>query len=289
MSCWLEKLYADLVTADGTVLVAYVASVGVGPLRHVYGGIEIFNADGSRKSHRACGRPRDWVAQPSRDSMIIQIPTDVGSFRLSYDLESQGWIPEAPDPAPGLRWWVETPRARVVGRPPGGARSHEGVGYVDRVQVARWPRRLGLERIIWGRVHLADFTLVICEILFRGGRTWRRAAMWHRGAIKPREWSDFDLRLDGSQVTVFLPDGGLRDPILIEPVRRLHFGAAIDAAPQPSGVDRLIARLFAGSLYDDRWLSRVRLGDESGAQPFWSIHETVRRKVGVNDAGERDG
>ena len=58
--------------------------------------------------------------------------------------------------------------------------------------------------------------------------------------------------------------------------RVLHRGPASQLVPDAGLSDRLLLRLFAGRLHDERWLSRS-VGADGRSPAGWIVHETVRR------------
>jgi hypothetical protein len=270
-----EKLYADLVMADSSVCVVYMTWVRLGPLRHHYAGVERFFPDGSREILRASGSPSTWIADRSDRGTSLCFPTRSGLFRLDMGTCQRPWRPTGQPAAPGVDWWVETPRGdTVVSWPGDGQRTLEGVGYVDRVRLTRRLKGTRVARLRWGRAHTGDSTFVYSAVDLGPGTDWRRAAFWRTPDATPEEWQHFDL-VEESESLLVHADGEAGPVIRLEPLRRLHAGVAWEAAPSPKLGDRLVARLVGGHMTDDRWLSRARTESPSGGSVGWAVHETV--------------
>ena len=258
-----EKLYADLVTADGTVCVAYLAWLDAWGMRKAYAGLELYWPDGLREVVRA--RPRTNRADLG-DAIHLSLDVPGGPFVMDHRVRHGGWTPSGDPPGEGIRWCVKAARADVVARWTGD-RSRpvlEGIGYSDWVEIARPVRSLALGTLRWGRIHMPDSTIVFDAIDFGSRRSWRRAARWTASGMTEHE----TFELDASQVgaSVWLPE---TSPVGLEIARELHAGDAIDAARFPSALDRMMSRAVTGRAVERRSLSRLRPGG-------WALHESVR-------------
>lgn len=265
MSFVFEKRYADLVTPTGDVFVAYASRLRWGSVSHDFAGATHYRADGTSRAIRASVVPND-LDGPMRPALReIRFSCETGEFRLRYEPGPGPWRQAAAPPARGLQWWVERPRAMGTAVWPGDGEVHAGLGYVDRVRLRRSLGRIGLRRLDWGRAHLPDATVVYLYLQLRRGPDWSRVARWPGGAASPEEGPLPDLAPGAA------PPG-------LAPVRHrlLHRGPAGQLVPDAGLGDRLLLRLFAGRLSDERWLSRAERADER-SPAGWVVHETVRR------------
>lgn len=264
MSFLLEKRYADLVTPEGDVVVAYATALEWGRLRHVYAGATFYRADGTRLAVRATAVPNDLGPRFGPPIREIRFPCATGEFRLRYEPGPGPWRSRAAPPADGLDWWVERPRAVGTLVWPGESRVATGLGYADRVRLRRSLRRIGIRQLDWGRAHLADATVVYTRLRLTSGRDWRCMTRWRTDGGPPEETPILEL-----------PAGNCLPGMSIIPCRRLHSGPASELLPDARLTDRAFLRLFGGRLQDDRWLSQT--GTETVPSPYgWVVHETVR-------------
>lgn len=250
MSYRFTKLYSDLVADDGSVVVAYAAWLDLFGSRTAYAGVELYAPDGSRDVIRA--RQVDYQIDDEGVRLVLDVPS--GRFTMSQRTVHGAWRPSGGAPHPRLDWKVVC--ARAASRAAIDGRTFLGTGYSDWVEVSRPTRSLGLAQLQWGRVHLADATLVWNDVRFRSGESWSRVAEWsERG---PRELRDGDL-------------AGLE----MARARTLHAGNPIDAQRFPGVLERAISRLLTGPADEDRRLSRVRAPHLGDGARGWALHETV--------------
>jgi len=261
MSFRIEKVYADLVTPDGTVCVVYLASLRYGRASHPYAGAQLFRPDGTRECVRGRASDGQWLRRPSAEDVEIRLDTDSGPLVLRYRVEAGDWQPPGECPRAGLDWSVVMARGEGTLAWPGGSHSFEGSGYVDRVTMDRAPRRFGIGQLDWGRIHMSDSTTVYTRIEFRDRSRWGWTVRWPRGG-------------QGPVAEPQLPSGDLR----LHCVRRLHSGPATQAAPDPKYRERLVSRLLLGPAIDDRRLSRATTPEAAQPDSGWAVHETVRRR-----------
>jgi hypothetical protein len=241
-----EKLYADLVSADGTVCVAYVTRLDMFDWHREWAGLEQYDPDGSRTVRHA----RGVVVSRSDRELRITLDLPSGLFLLQQEIRSGSWQPSGPPPSPHISWTVEVGRAhtRATWYEGGAARSLTGCGYADRVVLDRPPRALGLSTLSWGRAHLPRTTVVWNALTPREGPQWRRSMCWRDGE-EGCESPDFS-------------------PLPLRRERSLHEGPALDPSRFPSRGERWLTRLLAGDVVEHRELSRV---DGGG----WALHERV--------------
>lgn len=268
-----RKLYADVVAEDGTVGIVYLSWLEAWGLRTRYAAIELYRPDGRREILSARRAPRLDLERLG-SNLRIELDLPEGPFRLCFEPEAGPWEPAvAPQ---GLRWRVLCARARAVGVWSCGDRDPlRGVGYADLVALDHPPRRLGLERLDWGRVHLERETVVFTRLSARRGLVWGRAARWRGGAWRPEE-GDATLEPDRRGLALRLADGRATPTRLyLRPERTLHDGSAFDPVRIPSPVTRALTIALAGRVHERRWLSRAD-GDvpPDGARRS-ALHEQV--------------
>jgi hypothetical protein len=122
----------------------------------------------------------------------------------------------------------------------------------------------------WGRVHLADQTLVFNSIALASGETWARARRWSDGGTS--EFTAFMIERSTRGVDVVLPG---QSPVRLEPHRTLHAGDPIDRARFPNLIERLASSVLTGRAEEERRFDRARSLGNYGAAG-WAIHEQVR-------------
>jgi hypothetical protein len=251
-----EKLYADLVTPEGAVCIAYIAHLDAWGLASAHAGLEIYWPDGRREVVH--GRPfTDPKCLDYARAIELRFDVPGGPFVLRYRVIHGAWAPPGEPTADGLRWSVKVARAEAEGRWMNDPARPvlRGTGYADWVEIDRPLRAIGLRRVRWGRVHFPDSTLVFDAVDLRGGRTWQRAARW------------------SSDTAVDVP---CPPPLDFHPVRALHVGDAIDAARFPRTLDRAVSIAMTGAAVEERRLDRARDHDSTGGGEAWALHEEVR-------------
>ena len=241
-----EKLYADLVTADGTVCVAYLTRLVLAGVSREWAGLELYGSDGSRIIRRA----RKGSESLSPHELVVTLDLPEGAFRMELAIRAGGWEPAGPPPSPHVRWRVEVARAaaRAVWTEDGVPRTLIGSGYSDRVVLDRPPRWLGLRQLHWGRAHLDHATVVWNALAPREGPAWSRSLCWRHGE-EPRESRD-------------------AEPPALETGRVLHAGPALDPARFPGRSERWLTRVLSGTVVETRELTRAPGGG-------WALHEAV--------------
>jgi hypothetical protein len=276
-----RKIYADLVTADGTVCIAYLAWAETWGLRSAFAGVELYAPDGSREVLRAL--PPAPQPPPAGDGRPVELRLEFprGAFSLRYRPLHGPWTPAGDAPARALEWSVRVPRAEVEGRWSGGIDRPDlaGTGYVDWVELGRPTRWAGVRRLEWGRVHLPESTLVFTGVCSPAGEWWRQAARWSEpGQPAPAVARDF--RLDPGPDVVRLefpePERSAFPGLALRPDRVLHRGVAVDRARSPALLERLAFRLVTGPSDETRWISRAHPADRPDAPAGFALHEVVR-------------
>lgn len=265
MTFRFRKLYADAVTPDGTVVVAYLTWLEVAGTRFAAAGIERYGPAGGRVVRRA--RPPAWGFDPDRvgEGFDLRLELPEGQVAMRYESVLPPWTPPGPAPTDAMEWRVLVPRARVVVST-AGLDGPVASGYCDWVELRRPPRWLGLRRLRWGRAHLPEGTAVFTALTFGSGRVWNRTAWWNGRDPQPDEGGGAVEVGEGVEV------GGLciRSPgalaATLRASRLLHDGQGLDRERFPSAGTRFMARVLTGSLHEQRWLA---------GGPGCALHETV--------------
>jgi hypothetical protein len=274
-----RKIYADLVTADGTVCITYLAWVEAWGLRSAFGGVELYSPDGSREVLRAlppAPRPPPAGGRP----LELRLDFPRGSFTIRYEPLQEPWTPTGRSPAAALEWSVRVPRGEVVARWSGEMERADlrGTGYVDWVELTRPTRWSGIRDLEWGRVHLPDSTLIFTGVRSRSGEWWRQMAQWSDRREAPLVAHDFRLEQGSDAVRLELPDQerAALSSVMLHPERVLHAGIAVDRARSPGLFERLGFRLVTGPSRETRWISRAHRAEAPDSPAGFALHEVVR-------------
>jgi hypothetical protein len=242
---------------DGTVVLVYLAQLGLGPLVQRRVTAELFRpgsapirGDASASEVRGGegflrfgsatieGELLRWETPGLSGELRYRpraAPTHLGHPFLEHDGRS-------------LTWNVEIPDADVEGelRFPGGALTIAGRGYRDRVwmDIPLWS--FPLRELDWGRAVTGSHAT-----------TWVRARTT-KGLVSAA-W------LDGA----LLPD---RPEIALVGTRELLASRVVDLDGLKLGALRPLLRRITGDPHEIKWASRASLGGEEGV----AIHEIVR-------------
>lgn len=266
MSYEFRKLYADVLTPDGTLCVVYLSWVKL--LGRWYGrsGVELYAHDGTRTVH--LGGEVAPVERDAVDATRIVVPLPGGDLVLRYEPEHEGFSPPPPAACPSLSWEVLVPRGRAhISSAELG--EHEGVGYVDWVTISRPTRLLRLRELTWGRAHVADATVAFTALDLADGRTWRAGAVWTKPSRAPVVARDVTTQLDDAGVgQVNAGDASLA----LRAGRVLHEGDAFGPDRVSKALDRLVVRAIGGSTHETRWVGTATMGGEEGR----AVYERVR-------------
>ena len=253
----LTKWYLDLVTGDGTALIAYAARLRWGGLRLGYASVLVSEA--SRPAHDA--RTFGGGRAPRLDGA-----------RLTWAHPRLGidgiWDRTAPairrrllkTGAGEIRWACEMPRAQAAVTVAG--RTFEGLGYVERLSLSIPPWNLPFRTLHWGRHTSAAHSLVWIDWI---GEDTRRY-VWLDGVEQP------DACLDARAVCRL--DAGTR--LRLDDARDI-----CDERPLGRIAGRVpgLTRRFAGPVSAMREHKQVargtieRQGRAAGAG--WTLFETV--------------
>ncbi|HEY3500478.1 MAG TPA: hypothetical protein VGK73_37555 [Polyangiaceae bacterium] len=259
-----EKLYADLVTSDGTACIVYVAWTELFGARHCTAGLELYAADGRRTVIHARGTPK--LPDLDADAWRVRLDTPSGPIELRHEALAGGWAPE-----PGradLSWCVKSARGRSELRFLGDSQRSvlSGYGYADWVVLRRPTRQLDLEQVDWGRAHVGGETLVWNRIRAGRGRSFTRVLSLGAGREETNE-----LAIDEHDGGVTVSTGA-KAALELDRGRVLHDGPALDDERFPSPLTRGLVALVSPKMTETRWVRRARRGEERG----WALHERVR-------------
>jgi hypothetical protein len=258
-----EKLYADLVTDDGTVCIAYVAWTELLGVRHASAGLELYTPDGRREVIHAREEPTLPALEAAEWALRLDVPG--GPFELRHAV---GWGPWSPKGAHAdLSWSVKSAVGMTEARFLGDTSRKQlfGRGYADWVVLRKPTRRLGLRQVDWGRAHVGDDGFVWNRIRTVNGGVWASVLST---ADARREVSSVALDEEGGGLIV-TPAGG--PSVVLDGGRVLHAGAALDRERFPSPLVRGLARLVSPPMEETRWVRRARVGTREG----WALNERV--------------
>ena len=261
-----RKVYADLITEAGEVLVVYLNYVKVAGVWTARAGVERYQPDGQRVLSHALEPPAMIDVTTLGAEWTLALELSEGPFELLVRPRLGGWRPPIPPPAAGLGWNVAVARSEARARLAG--REIAGDGYVDYVRIGRPTRLLHLRGLVWGRVHLRDRTIIFEHLETEDGERWSTGVSWRLGqpgpepiVTTPRLGQDGrgSLELDcGTQV--------------LGPRCLLHDGDAFDAERVPSRLDRWFCELVGGATRERRWLGEATLGGDTAT----ALYESVR-------------
>jgi len=258
VSFTVDKWYLDLVTDDGTALVAYAVDVRWHGVAMRLASRLIVDADGRRDEHST----RQEAAWPA-----------LADGRLSWASEALGidgvWLALVPpvartlvaSPAGVIDWTCDMPRARasVTTR----AARYDGLGYAEHLHLTLPPWALPFSTLRWGR-HVSDRHAVVW--IERDGADCLRD-IWIDGEPAPhaRVVADGVCDLPGGRELRWQPHRDL--------VRRSVGDALARVAPT-------LAQTLGGRLTtmrEHKQLSRSALVDATGValDDGWAIHEVV--------------
>lgn len=278
MAYSFRKLYADLVTDDLTVCIAYASWLEAAGFSRLYAGLERYDPDGKRTVARA---KRAYILpglEGQRGMFTLGLDLPGGLFELSYEGDDRTYRPTTPVHPAGLTWMIRVPCARGIGRWTGDDSRKElhGTGYADWVELGRWTRRFKMRKLQWGRVHMPEETIVFNAVTFQTGSTWQSIVKISSGS-PPVPLQGFDTRWEKRNVQLRLETSD--STYLLRPVRVLHQGPAIDRERFPGRLEHAIFRAITGPNFETRWLSRVSRVDNAAADG-WALHEEVTFEAG---------
>ena len=126
-----------MISADGTVCVAYVAGLRAFGMKSAHAGLELYSPDGRREVIH--GRSDGQSAKTSVGEFELSFDVPGGPFVLTYRVLHGAWTPAGDPPCDGLRWCVKVARAEAVGRWMNDPERPElrGVGYLEPRHIVR--------------------------------------------------------------------------------------------------------------------------------------------------------
>jgi len=255
----LTKWYLDVVTSDGTALVAYSARLRWGPVRLSYAALLLSPPGGPASEDTSL-----------RHGALPSAPADPGAGPITWTDAHLGltgeWRAESPPieadllelPEGRIHWQCLAPRAQA--RASLGDRELAGRGYVERLDLSIPPHRLPFRTLRWGRHGSARHAVVWID--WDGSAPARR--VWLDGVLKPAAMiGPAGLPLDQDVRLELDPGRDLRDREVTRSVTALV----------PTLTQRLAP--LAG-MREHKRLSRSRLVGERGPIDVgWTIHEEV--------------
>lgn len=261
MSYEFVKVYADLVSDDGTVLVLYQAWVRFFGRWHARGGLELYPSNGRhRVSHGKIASSPPLPEHVLEGPLALRLPS--GDFQLVLDRREASFEP-SPQPCAGLEWRVLAARTSACTRGAASLAGISGIGYVDWVRIARPIRSLGLRDLRWGRAHLPSSTFVFNAIEFADGTRWSRAVRWPRLIDAPGTVSnEVEIGTDGIGRISLGPQA-----LKLEPERLLSRGSSFARDRFPNLVDRAVVRVVGGRARERRWIGSARLDVSAAGEP----------------------
>jgi hypothetical protein len=262
MSYSFRKIYADLITEDGTVCVLYLTWVRFWKTWYPSAGVEIYGPDGTREIHRANSAPGPVAPDTPLTDLPLRIELEDGPFELEYVPVHAGWTPQ--DHQGDLDWSVKLARGHARASWDGRRPDLVGTGYVDFVELTRPTRWLGFETLTWGRFHLPGRTVVFDELQLASGDVWRPARVWP-GDERTAAPSETRAELGEGQGIVQL--GGER--LELQAHRVLHRGDAFDPDRIPSPVDRAVCQMVGGPHHEVRWFGTATAADGTVGHGLW--------------------
>src|SRR5437773_3218019 len=142
MTFRFRKLYADVVSDDGTVTIVYLTWLELWGARFASAGVERYGSDGGREVQHA--RPQAWQFNPDSvgDGWGVRLELPRGDLELRYQSALSSWRPSGDLPDPAMEWRGLIPPGPVVGR--SGGPALRGTGDCHRVGLLPPPPLLGV-------------------------------------------------------------------------------------------------------------------------------------------------
>ena len=267
-----RKLYADLVTDDGTVCTAYWAQTDFLGRRYPHAGLEIYWPDGRHEVIRTNISKDITMPLIGTDPELPRLDIPGGPLVVEVEAEVGPWIPDSDATSQGVDWSVAHARAQVTCRWTGDSSRSilKGTGYVDWVDISSRLRRPIYKQLHWGRIHFSNRTIVFNAVQRNDGVRLYRLASWSKSELVETV-NHFAIIERADEIDLVLLDG----KISLEPVRLLHEGSAFNAARFPYTFERLFVRILAGPISETRWLSRANDSVEENPEKGWAVHERV--------------
>lgn len=254
----LTKWYLDVVTEEGTAVIAYAARLRWGRLRLAYASVLVSEASRQACEQRAFGTGRPWPRLDG-DRLTWAEPRlgIVGTWERAAPAIRRRLLK---NDAGEIRWACEMPCARASVT--AGHRTFEGLGYAERLSLSIPPWKLPFRTLHWGRHTSAGHSLVWID--WAGEDT--RRYVWADGVEQP------DACLDARAVCRLDQETTLR----LDDVRDIcHQPALARIAGRVPGLTRRVAGPVA-AMREHKQIARgtiERRGD--AARAGWTLFETV--------------
>lgn len=268
-----DKIYADLVTKDGTVLIFYLTWMDLAGLSFRQAAATIYERDGSREYWIGSHDHSKEDFSPGFKKAELNISLKSGRITVRYEhaiSDDQLHFNSGSNLAYScLALKADCTAGLQVN---GKTREFKGQGYVDDVTIDTPTRRLGLENLQWGRIHSKDTAVLFTRLLSKGHDPILVLAL-STGRSEQTEVSErFELEYAEDYSSLLIRSSLLPARELhIENRATLHEGSAIDERHFPGFFERSLFSLITGSSYERRWLGTCKLGN----QPAWVLHEQV--------------
>lgn len=253
-----RRLYADLVTSDGTVVVMHVNWVRIGGVPSGRASVAIHRPDGFTRVMHGTGSP----PTPLPDGGFRYVVTRPDGCALT--LEHAGpvdWRLPRTSVARQLTWHVS-----VASAPATFTEDDEtltGTGYADCLEFGTAPRKLGVRSLHRGRVHVPDRAVAFLAAEFADS-DFRLVGDWSITGLKLTEVTPF---VHAGDTHLRAPFGFLR----LEPLQMLHSGGPLDV---PNRVVRSAAQALHGPATEARWVSRALPAEGKGPTGI-AVHDVL--------------
>lgn len=268
-----EKIYADLVTKDGTVLILYLTWMDLAGLTFRQAAATIYERDGSREFRIGSHDHSKDVFGLGFNKAELNISLKSGSITVRYEHAiSDDQLRFKIGSNLTYSCLVLKADCTALLQVNGTTREFKGQGYVDDVTIDTPTRRLGLENLQWGRIHCEDTSVLFTRLLSKRYEPIQMLAMstGYSEEAKVTERFEIEYSEDYSSLLIRSPLLPARE-LHVENRAILHEGSAIDKRHFPGFFERSLFSLITGSSYERRWLGTCKFGK----QPAWVLHEQV--------------
>jgi hypothetical protein len=256
----LTKWYLDVVSAEGTALIAYAARLRWGRVRLAYASVLVSEASRPARETRAFGAGGLW---PRLDGDRLTWAHPRLGIDGTWDRETPAIRRRLLKSDDGeIRWACEMPCARASVTV--GDRTFEGLGYAERLSLSIPPWKLPFRTLRWGRHTSTEHSLVWID--WAGDDTRRH--VWLDGVEQP----DACLRSDGRAVSRLDRETTLRLDAARDICDQRALGRIAGRVP---GLTRRLAGPVA-AMREHKQIARgtiERQGDADRAG--WTLFETV--------------
>lgn len=252
----LRKWYADCVSDDGEIIIAYVADLNWFGLELQYA--SLLNTSPAGKTNST--------------SSILNIPSpEISASRFEWRSSgmnfSGAWNSRQPaiqsslyeSPAGSIHWECLQPLSEAALVLHG--RQISGLGYVERLDMTLPPWKMPIDKLNWGRFLAANRSVVWIDWL--GEHPLRN--VWIDGVETAAEVSDFRLDFSSGSSLTLQKDAVIRDGVIGETVLNVI----------PKWLGPLPGRLLG--IHEQKWRSQGKfLTPNQNTVEGWAIHEVVQ-------------